>query len=415
MVNLFGNPFDPRLAALCCQVLSALRTPANITAIQNLIFPLLGGTSQTISAPASDTTPGWVAMMRQGYAAVFIAGVSTLRQGLNTVAGYAGDPQENVNLPTNSYFIQMAQLIIDAVSSAANPATTRFFLCGHSLGGAVAETMERQLKRDSNPATCNVVTIGSPKPYNKVDAIGAEAAPLGRWFCEDDPIPLVIPTFIDTPGVLLFFDTNEIRRFENFCQPKGGMQVKLDNTIGPAQVPATASVTFVSSIAAFLLSCATNLSSPHSPEIMLARLLNWIAANPLPSAVPQKGGAVLLPTSSSKTAHNAAERALQAAIQAAQFNADSVPVVIPAVWRFQAVRLRPVWGVSFAGNVVTVCTTKRGARALARLFNQSFRKLQSQAIVNTTTLSSALAAYVVQAATVGSGFQPTMNVEQPAP
>lgn len=408
------NPANAATAVAYARLLTLLESIGGADPLSAQLQALLGPGTVTTSHPATNITPAWFAAQGGGWSVILIAGCSSLQHGLSTIAGYSGGLLDSVIVPSNSYFTQLRDQIL-ADAGAAGCWSGSIKLCaGHSLGGAVAALIGAAAKQAAPGSQVGVCTFGAPKTADKHVNAWVDMCSPARWMCDDDPVPILIPTAADTLAMLAAFSIRENSRFQNFVHSRGGLSIDAAGNVEPAILPPTASLTTVSSLAAWLASIDQDTHNTHQIEEYVGRLQLRInnSAGSGPPLV--HGGQAEEPGTASNSRLNAAQRHAHDALVGAEADNRRVPLTIPAALRFSVSRNGGIWQVSQGETLVSVSSRERTARSLARKLNSAIEGILLQGFTDVDGAKKALERFLDQARTAGSGISPQLEEEFPS-
>jgi len=410
----FSQPAkSPALALGLAELLNAVSSPAGSHLIDSRLSAAFGEPPVSYQVHATENRPAYYAARVADYSFLLIAGCSTLSHANGTTDGFRGATLGPIDEPVNEYFRATGEAIGSEVLANGLLAGEHVILVGHSLGGASIEHVAQSLILSGMGDKLKLITFGAPKPGGAAFASAVSGIDRARYFCADDPVPLLPPTADLLPSILLAQTPIQLMRFTRFVHPRGGIQITVDSNIGKATLPENASLNATGSLAGWLLAVDGSSSSGHHLTTYQSRLAYYLQRNPgsTPSGVEVAGAEE--PGDQSRVGFTKQQR------QAGNMLADlaqeqhALPVVIPDEKRFTYQRSGRYHLVTFAGTTVVATSRERSARALAREGNEWLRLLQRQAVVMTDELAAQFTAYLRSASSAEGGFVPVMNKELP--
>lgn len=408
-MQLYGNPFDVELASFLCGLSIVLRDDTPPTSIANTLAGPLGGSPSDLYGPKTSDYPQYYYAIHGTQGVLLLGGTETATQASNLMDGYTGGPGDSVSNPVNNYLLTAALRVIDSITASGLGWPTQLLVAGHSLGGAIAENLVLRLLQNHRVPDVKLITFGAPKSGNQYDATSVGVCNPARWMTAEDPVPLVPPTFADTPLAALTTTLNGLRRYNNFVHPAGGTQITAAAAITAAVLPSDAVLTVTASLTAWLLSLTQGATSVHSPEAYRLRFDAWLLAHPSTPHQHFQGAKAEKPTPENARAMTISENVVLGQLATAGERQNAGPVIIPESERFVASKLGRIWIVSFGQTVVSVHNVKKSARSFARHGNAFLRVLPRAPLVDVSGLEGALASFLENGTVAGSGFSPIIN------
>ncbi len=414
-MNLTSPPATPETARDLAVNIGTLAGPTPATDLQVAVTAGVGSTARVYFSPRSSSQPAFALADAGDWSFLFMEGASSLLQGTQTLAGYQGGVGDSWTAPTNDYFQQLRDNVLAAAAAQGFLGRPNVVCTGHSIGGAVAclvAGVVRDTQRQANIAYC---TFGAPKPACWPALEATNRCVAARWFCNDDPVPLIIPTSADNLGMLVTFSVRENQRFSNFAQPFGGIQIGNDAQITPATYPETASVSAITAIGAWLFALDGQANTPHSLQTYISRLTGWVVAHPGMLGHPQN---VNHTNDSGGETHRELTDSQRLALQAlkqqeAAQHAERVNV--PVSYKAQVVKLGKVWQVLYGENGLVTSSRKRSAFSFERKMNTFLQSVLKQGLVDPKAIGESVTAYLQAAKDPTSGIAPQLNDQLPPP
>ena len=409
-----ASPEDPTKSFTCANILRAVQSGQSQATLDTLLGIATGQPVFSRLRPGTPSCPAYYIAASNAIAFLFVNGTETLTQALGYWNGLLGGTFSAISNPVNAYTLAAANTILADMDALAWTATGNVFnSVGYSLGGAIASHVSSiWAQRDFRNVPLNT-TFGTPRTLNPRDAQFAGQSPSVRWMCDNDVVPLIPPSFGESPSTALLYGIRYQQRLNNFVHPRGGVEITPTGTTRAAEVPSNAVWSTSGTLQAFLLQSDTVFGTPHDIQEYVRRLALIV---PPPGGVPHR-----LPTPAPvEQPDNSPRREMERQASTARHalivqgeRQNSIPVSLPVANELTVAKVEGVWVVSFQQSVIAVGPTKRRARALARLGNQFLRRLLTQAVVQPGALSSELADWLTRAADPASGIVPTMQVTFP--
>lgn len=399
------------LFANCIQALQNITPTATIDPLLQAASP---GPQLSSFTPGTAACPGFYVGICGGYIFAFVNGTETLQQAAGYWSGLTGGFLPNVSTPVNAYTLNAAGIIRTQIAALTAGGTFRnLWACGWSLGGAIANHLSSIWNQADYRNIPFSWTIGAPRALNARDAEFVSQNPSVRWMIDDDPVPLIPPSFAESPATALLYGVRTQQRLNNFVHVAGGTQIGFTGATTATEIPDNATWTATGTLSNYLFSTDGAFGLTHSVAEYRRRFLLWQTNNPglahrLPDSAPQEQ-----PNPSPRR-----EETQQAAVVrhniGRQGEAQSnVPINVPPGNLLNAFRQEGMWCVAFGDSIVAVAPNKRRARALARLGNEFFKRLLHQAVVDTDVMETQVAAYLAAAQNPTSGIIPTLQTTFP--
>lgn len=292
--------------------------------------------------------------------------------------------------------------------------TTNLVIAGYSGGGAIAYNLAVALKAINPRLTPKIVTFGSPKPGDRSVIQSLAGCKSFRLFTNYDPVPLIPPTADQLPYMAILYGLRYVRAANNYCQPSGGYQIDNLGDLKPAEVPAGANQAPVTSLASWLFALNSDPTGVHALNTYISDLQAYLNTNrgtARPNVPP--GAPATTPNATSTRQTNAATNAAVNTVFLTGQTQNVADPTIPAPQLFQAIRSGRIWYTAFAGSIISIGPTKRRARALARFGNEFLRRLQTEAVVDPSSILAQFQTYFQAAADPTQGFNPVLNTSWP--
>lgn len=385
---------------------------------QAVLDSILGGaTGQPVNSrlrPGTPSCPTYYIAASDAVSFLMVNGTETTAQALGYWNGLLGTSAFRIAQPINFYTQNAANAILADMDNLAWSAIgVPFNSCGYSLGGAIANHVSAIWSQRSYRNVPLNTTFGAPRTLNTRDAEFCGQSPSVRWMCDDDVVPLIPPSFAESPSTALLYGVGYQSRLANFVHPRGGLQITATGTTSAREVPDNAVWSTSGTLQAFLLQQDTIFGTPHSIQEYLRRLALIVPpANSPPHRLPTPAPEEQPDNVPKREQERAATSARQALIRQGE-GQNSIPVTLPQANEFTTAKVEGVWIVSFQNSVIAVGPTKRRARALARLGNQFLRRLVTQAVVQPQALQLEFSDWLTEASDPASGVKPTMQINFP--
>lgn len=375
--------------------------------------PDLGAGMRSQYWPATVQYPAYYAADGNGSSVVAIGGCENLAHGVQLVLGYLGDGTDPLREPVNAYLSKIAYRVAADVSGAGLGQQPALWLHGHSLGGAALYNYANFYGSIPGRRSLSVLTIGSPKPGGLNLASALSLLTTGRWFGPEDPVPYVIPTAAESPGIALLFPVPSLLRFQYFVQPAGGIEITDAGTCSPAVLPSAAGLAPITSLAAWLYQLDSAASGPHTLSWYNAAAVAGLAAHPMLGAVPQRGGSAELTSGTTRRAADLQQLRAVTALAAVETVQHSVGPTVPPDYTPRAVRVGRVWLVISGDQVLTVSSRKKSAQRIARRLRDVVTAFQQTGIVDAAAVQTWFQDLLAVGAVAGNGFVPPIQTEAP--
>lgn len=407
------SPANPATALELAELMILLSQSNAQTALDTALATALGGPVQSWHAPFTATTPGFYCATDGARNIILIEGCSTLLHGSLTLDGYSGGLLDSLANPRNIYFEDLADLILGAANGKGLTPGNLWVIAGHSLGGAVAQIIAGRVKATSRLAGVNVCTFGAPKPTAHAFCAEINSCDTARWMNDNDPVPLIPPSSLDSLAVLLVFSVRENQRFQNFDQPHGGIQLFAGGTTEARKYPDTAAINTVTNLAAWLASIDQARNTAHDMPAYVSRLafiVNQAPPSGPPPAPTDESGAD--DAASRRSLTDSQKRVLQRLV-ANEAARHAGPRSIPLEVKAQSLKVGNVWQVQLAGEMIAVTSRRRTAASIVRKFNAMLGAVLQQGLVSKEGVKAGVDKFLDMASTPGSGVRPQLPTELP--
>jgi len=269
----------------------------------------------------------------------------------------------------------------------------RIIVGGYSWGGACAQALGVQLRQLKPNAIISVVTYGSPRVCDDRGQLSLAGFDLGRWMNAGDGIALTPPPPNKAPIMHALLSSSESENLQQWQQTGEGRVLNADRTIQRSMVPFIQPVWADLRLGNFLLNSQAAIAIEHRIDLYVERLSAWIVANPRVEerirAVAQEGEE---PPMQHRRNQPNPELEMPGApvgeVQGARIAPWVLPIPIGAAVDAVPPRIasdgpdKPYYYLLENGAhtvctgevCVAICSTKRGARSMARTLNQAWNK-----------------------------------------
>jgi len=384
--------------------LSALRTRVEVE---------LGPLTYALWYPASQNTVATFIGRNASSGIILCGGAVNSALATGLWDGYLARQLGNTIPVVNEWTKDRAAGLLGQIQSLGGPWPFKWFLAGHSAGGAILTTLAA--RRDTTPGMTarDIVTFGSPRAFGTQSANSMLNVPTVRVMNHDDWVPLLPPHVGLGSSIGWAVGSNSRQRFLTFCHTSGGLQLNANGTTNQRLIPDGAQLpSGISIIASIVASYGTNLPFvSHTIENYIDRLKLLVGVDPLRNYAGGGADEDVVPVTPSQI--RAEENRTSSAIFHTGAVQNSTPLNIPTDRAFKAFRLGRVWYVRFGDLQIVCAPNRKRAQALAAAGNNFLRRLQRQAIVDPATLAQQMTTYLQLAADPSSGFSPTLNTNIP--
>lgn len=428
-------PNDVELGYQCARLIQDLYGPTpGTTAANNLNARLQGQfTASTYTPPTSDsprvftaTSPAW--------GLIAIGGTENVLMGSKFVSAYYGlNPLNFSPLPINFFLEDLGARICTTDTGRAAVTSPNLLIVGHSLGGAVGIAIGAVRNALGVPGRVVVVNFGTPKPGTVTIRNMLGGVQVARWMCDDDPVPLVLPTFTQAPAVMSLYNPGQLTTVGQIVQTQGGLQIDGNYQVTSETLPQTAIINPTTSLATWLYSLDSGAQNPHQIDEYVRRLAGVLNI--------QQAAEANAPIVNTPPVHVAQEQPLALELQSglvdpgspmgvpetltrAQVNRElkdyravapggrGIGIIVeelPSSLIFQKVKANGVWVVTFGGVPFAVAPRRKRAGALARAGNDFIRRLLIEESVDSTAMCLRWIDFCNAAVDPTSGIVPLLN------
>ena len=396
------------VGAFLADAIASLREPDPASSVAAKCRDALGPLVQFSYSPLVGDQPAWFAARNGTNAYVGIDGMSTAAQAAGLVNGYFGGLLSAIANPTNVWLNDLAILVAQTIQLSGFRYARDTVIGGWSLGGALAELIVGQLYTPASNDFLHYCTFGSPRPCGPALATVMGTARGVRWMNDQDPVPLIPPRLQEAPLLAITYSPREMLRVQQFVQPSGGVQIDAAGGVSEQVLPTAASVNASFALSGWMIGLDTGGQNQHAVILYQRRLAALAAAlarsgNFAPRTAPRESTGA-----NGRTAHNEEARIAGERLRAAGENQNAVEPRTPTDRLLHAIRIGSVWVVTLDDNVVAIGPEKKRARGLARIGNDFLRRLQRQAVVEVSELTTQLKNYLADATQGGNGWIPTI-------
>lgn len=344
---------------------------------------------------------------------LYIDGVRTLAQATALMNGY-----DNGTGPTgtNGYnpYLQNAAVHYGSLIFGPHLHVPEYIdLVGYSCGGAIAVAMGARFVQTQSVIKTRAITFGAPRTAGPTMITHLQRYSVTRWMMETDPVPLLPPSFADTPGAIFLTGLRTLQRYGSFRHTEGGIEIALSGNVEPQIIPRVASLNTSYSLASWVLGMDNNVVSGHSLHTYLDSLELALDQRTIPSQQNVREAGVEPEHAPHRRDANQGQERTRAAIANAGALQNNVPLDVPRANLFKAERIGRTWVVTFGGELILVSGREDRARSIARSGNDFLRKLPKQALVDPVSLGSQFQTFLEVAVRPDGPVHPPIRVALP--
>jgi hypothetical protein len=371
---IFTPPWDSPANALAC--LNALRPvdPWNpnlslVPRYQSTVFPASTVTSVTI--PKTSNTPYAYWLFSADNVVLVVGGTDgTHVPGL--LLAWLNRSVASSPIGALQPFVTSCNELLQAPSPTFIGPGLKWWLIGHSFGGAICQVMANLVAQTMSPQSVIGWTFGSPRPGTDQFQLLSRGVLLYRYFNAEDVVALVPPHTNEGP-ILHFPLPDQSALFVNRqVQLPNGRSIAVDGTITNTESSSVPLPIVEPSLAAWISGSNFWQAQSHNPTEYIRRLL-LSPAPASPSMGPNRTPPAMLEQPEDITVR-ALHQMVDAAIAAlpSQTVPQQLPIILasPPGSRYTIRHRRGGWGVWFMGSMVALSRTKRAARKIARAGNR---------------------------------------------
>lgn len=404
---------DVRSLAFSLKLLSVSETlypEGQTTATQKAVADFIGPGHDVFIFSRNSLLPPFVIADTGDAVYCWVSGVHNARQGLSVLVNASGQLEEVGDWKSNPLFIASGRSIFDTLIKRVGGLGKRWYLVGHSYGGALLSVTALLLKATYPEDEVQLCTFGSPRPGNDEMCAKMRSLIVRRWMNEGDPVPRFPPHFLEAPAASATAGYAVSRNWSSYGQPRGGVVLHSDGTfqsrpLPPLNYPIQDAVLadWITGVGGIQVAQHTLVYYRANMTAALLRLTD-VSPGVTVGSVADKGEKLSL------------GEFIKLATGAAVPGADSITAevgkvtYIPMGDRATVTRVGVEYAVVWQNGVVGAGKTLAGARALKRDFNKMLRSLQNLGFLNRTAFLAAWGEYISAASTPGLGFEPVMVV-----
>jgi len=353
--------------------------------------------------------PAWYFASKDGFLYIVIDGCTTFTQGVNYVDSCGQDRQFSKITGVPHYVANVATEIWTTITELDSTTWSKILIVGHSLGGAIGQALHLLAIRSTSSAIVQSLTFGSPRAGDESFTTAMRGQPTVRLMNSLDPVPLVPPQEGLAYAVRLFTPNDQLQKWNELAHTHGGLEQDVNSDRSDNQLPGTAFMRPITSLAQWMASLPSNAATVHS--ILTYRDITFNYGNRV-----GPGSSDALPTTTMERTHsqtnyelNKEKEAAAANMQTYSHDQVSAPLRVPKQYLFRAFKLGATWCVSFQDRVITVGPGRRVAKDMANAGNRfATRMLRSGAVDTAAVLDSFLDWFGV-AKQEDSGISPTIK------
>lgn len=387
-----------------CRLLSASYGASGGTAALAVVAEIHGQAAVGTLIPWSGAFPSAIRVDAGGVIYVYIAGLYFVQQTAGVVASHFSFMVTTPDGDVNPLYLDAAKRLLDGLLLKGWSGASRFVICGHSYGGAVATVLGR-LVAGRTYRRVNVFTAGAPMPGSEDWCYRfGHQLDVFRLMGWDDPVPL-LPKAMSSleegalAPVTFLWKTQAVR----YGHPGRGMILLADGGEEAGGLPFQSDGIANRAVRAALGASGGYFGQGHLIDTYAGRLQRRVDR-------------MLSPVARSLVVDSFQDRSARvqdlSAFTRGPNMAASLPrtsVFIPIPFRARMVVSGNVFQVQWMGYVVSTYFTRSPARTLAKRLNSFLRLLQRADLVNPGNIGYAITNYLQEAASGSGGFRPVMQ------
>ncbi len=397
------------LSGFLAEQIRILEVGDDTSAIGNNFTRVSGLPSQQQTFPGTDTTVPAHKVILPGYSFYLWGGTQNYSQAATLARAYV-DPEFSPAYPGVSGGIAIqAGRVLNSTPTFPDPPDQRTVLAGHSQGGTVALAGLVYPLLRNRTRNISVATFGAPRTGG-IDFIRAVTGiAIVRWMCDNDPVPLLPPSFAAAPSMFLAGNVNISAIYEYYRHTTGGVVLAPNGQPSGADLPPYGRIGAAVDLASFLLTEDEGVRTAHSITAYIERLALLAAVQNVGPRVQVDPAPVEPARTTARRTTNVQTASVIQQIQQAGHEQQVVNIVVPPYRAFRTVKFEGMWFVTFGGALVAAAPTKKRAGGLARVGNDFLRRLQRQAAVDTDSLKSLFPQYLDAASDPTGEFKPPIH------
>jgi pimeloyl-ACP methyl ester carboxylesterase len=371
------KPTDPLLNLRICQALNQMYAATPEINIRS-VWPEVISPDENMDFRALDSVcPPAIWIATGDSMLVLVGGTSGQIHVPQLLAGWSNlSANWEQSYGASSAFYNAARTLLDAIGPAELGPISKFYLCGHSYGGAVVEAMAAILRGAGNPET-RVWSYGAPRAG--LFRLGTFLASVTntRWFTDDDPVRFIPPHTSEVPSLTVFENWDLIRGCNQQVQPPLGWQLESDGRFVESEGNPTVLHAVALSIGQWCADISGFRSVNHALQNYINRFtLAYNTVNPvevLSLSRPREEPEMLTIRQRERYVDHGEADIQNALARLPNFNSVyAVPAIPPdSPLRYRRRRVGRMWGVKLGDMVVAGGLNKRQALKTARGFNKA--------------------------------------------
>lgn len=397
------------LAIFHASMIALLRSPQPQVVMDAILRQELTNGFQSVYFPPTANTVGVYYGGDNTRKIMYLDGVVTSAQAAALVGGYAQALGLQIITNMNTWIRDNASTYFAMMTGNHLQTPEYLDFVGYSAGGAIAECLAFELRRQGNLQRKKIITFGAPRPGGPGVRDGLRSLPVARYMTPADPIPLVPPRVQDAPQLVAMLPVSVALSWSNMVHPSGGIVVWENGDTSEAIVPPESSMTTGTSLANWYFSIDNDPNNPHAISNYVANLRASQTVFAEPREKRRPVGPAEEPEVERRREVNRNRDRIANKVAVAQREQNATIVNFPTIALFKPVRFGRIWAVVLGDKIVCQGVREDSCRALCRAGNDFLRRLPKQGLVDPIALQDQIQNFLAFATAPESDWVPKLR------
>jgi len=374
-----GKVTDPLMNLRNCQALATLYGSNPTMYLRSALLGVIESNDEIGFRGLDAVCPPTAWCISGGSCAVWCAGTSGRIHVPQLLAGWNSVYDDwQTSYGASGAFYNAGRLLIDTIGPDALAGVNKYYLFGHSYGGACMQAMAAILRSAGNP-DMRIWSYGSPRPGLFRLGTILSSATNTRFYADNDPVRFIPPHSSEVPSLTALDNWDLVRGCNTQVQCPNGWQLEADGRM----VETEGNPTVLHAVAMSIIDWCMDLNGFRSVNHALGNYIARFQAayttlNPVvdvETSRPREVEEVLTIRQREQIVDVGIRDVNTVLHQEPNLNTDYVVPQLPrnSPLRFKRRKVGRIWGVKFGTDVVALGPGKRHAGKLARAFNRAAR------------------------------------------